>query len=435
MKNSHVPPATVVNANSPATVTASTAASPTADAVSATGSTPPIIEQFKNPDELIAHAKQLFGSVETEAFKDAQFPVAFQKLVEQLKIESPCESLTASCNPTSMLCAIVTPFNNWTVLQSLLEVNPWLNNTVWTTWCGVAFIWLKVEGWRPQNRNMHAASWLWVSGGVLPLVEVAGAGSYPEGFPIRKKGTAIITIQFEQIIWPPEIHELFLLVRSIARHGALFLAGPRNRVILGVETAAHFLGALLGLKYCRRDDAFTMCVTAGQPEPISKSRLSDEINKWLLRQVERAGATFPSGEPVADVMRSLKQMYASEQLDEADGLRAFMRECVGKKAGCSVTMREMFQSYICFCQARDAIPYPERIFYTRATAIIRESLYLCKSHKVQRPDSSGRICSKYGFKNLCVMSTNREAEEAGETEEHGERSEHSGGHQGVPASA
>ena len=266
-----------------------------------------------------------------------------------------------------------------------------------------------------ETGTMHRA--LWINEGLLPTVDVVDSTHYPDGFPVTGRGSSPILAKFEDIKWPQQYFERFMLERLEGQYGGLFQIGPRGREIFSHQTAAHFFAATLGLKYTRQTESFTFCREAGKPMPIEKSNLCETISDWLHQQAEKAAVKFPAGDPVSDIINALKQICIAVRIDEADGLNIYLREKLEQKAGVSLTTVEVFTDYLAFCEKCGAARYPERTFYKKLSVAIQERFGVCKAHDIQRPKPDGGSTSKYGFHNLAIKSNSAEAAEVSEPPE------------------
>ena len=365
-------------------------------------------------DDLLTRAAALFGPVEPVKMEAAGFPAAFQKLLKQSKTTCVNEIVAASCS-ASNVCAIVVPFNDAAALREILTANPWLHETVWTTWQGILFIWFNVTGWRP--RSCALPGFAWISEGVLPAVELAGPEFYPDGFPVKDKGGILKTVTFEQFSWAPEIHELFLREKMIRLHGQVFRTVPGHRVVVNVETVAQFAATLLGLQYSRREATFTTRYEPGTVKLLQKSALADLIAEWLNREAVKAGVKLPAGDPVAAIITRLEQRCAAEFIDAAEGFRIFLRERIECKTGASLTTREAWAGYRGFCKQLGAICYPERAFYTHFAGAVKMLFGVCRAHDIERGQENGGIKSAYGYRNLAVRAAVAEPSEPSEAAE------------------
>jgi hypothetical protein len=366
-------------------------------------------------NDLLSQAKKLFANAEVVRLDDGRIPVIFQQSVKQLKITCLNEIVGVSCGDNSNLCVIVASYDDTTLLAKILELNPELHKTVWTTWHRIIFIWLRITGWRP--RNCALAGCLWIAAGIIPAVEVADATHYCNGFPVTDRGSTFMTIKFSDLKWPKILHEPFLLERLEGQYGQLFQTGPRRRESFSFQTAAQFFAATLRLKYSRRAESFTICSEAGEPTPVQTSTLTDFISEWLHAKVETAAVRFPAGDPVTSIITALKDICVIEKTDELNGLLNFLRERLERKAGSSLTTKEMFDHYLAYCKASGAAIYPERAFYKRLAVEMKYLYQACKAHDIKRSNQNGGSTDKYGFHHVAIKSIALEAADASESTE------------------
>ena len=89
--------------------------------------------------DLLTRAKKVFGAAEVVQLADGRFPAIFQASVKQLNISVPNDLVAVSCGSASNLCAIAISFNDPDLAKTMLDLNPWLYKTVWTTWHRIIF--------------------------------------------------------------------------------------------------------------------------------------------------------------------------------------------------------------------------------------------------------------------------------------------------------
>jgi len=358
-------------------------------------------------DDLLNRANKLFGEATVVQLCDERFPDVFQDSMKELKITGRDDHLiAASCGTGSNLCAIVAAINNPTMIKKILELNPWLHDTAWTTWRGLVFIWVRLEeSWRPGNRALPGL--LWIADGILPAVDIADATLYPRGFPVTHQGAAVLAVKFAGLNWSSEINELFLFEHMEALHGKLVQqAGPRKWV-LNYMTAAAFLGEALFLAYDKNTDSFLMMPTGkSSPEPMSKIILYEAVSIWLKDQAVKYPRSFPVGDHVKRIVSGIKECFAIERPDERKGLDQYLNERLERRPGSSLTTGELFDDYAAYCQSTGLAAFPQCVFLDKLTKAIREKFGLTKVHNVMRHHGDlGRMTARYGFNGLHIKKT------------------------------
>ena len=368
---------------------------------------PPATESYdpvKLGDELLAKAVQIFGAAEVIHLNpEDKRPLG--PVLEHVRngITKPYARpiIGVPCGSQSNLCALMIDLDTPANLESMLKGNEWLHDTVWTLWKNWLMIWVRIDGWRPTDCALPFCFWV-SADGLLPAAEVAEPKHHPTEFPIRGKGMTVLAVKFDQFAWPPDIKEKFLLQRVESVHGTLFQMAPKGRVILGDATAARFFTELLKLSYSRNEDCFSI-TTDGKTELLPKAKLNTIISEWLRARAAEAGIPYPPNDsPVALVVGRLKRECALEQIDEGEGMQLFVTEGLELKTSTSITTSELYTLYREFCQARNAVCFPERQFFKRVTPAIRARLGLSKNHCVKRSNPDGSVALKYGWRNLAV---------------------------------
>lgn len=344
--------------------------------------------------ELQARAEAIFGRATKLVHLDSDQPLGY--FLDQVRDPAtPCPDPELAVRCGGGLCAIVIDSADVTIARQLVTANPWALDpgTVWAAWRRAYFIFLRVTGDYPPSCSFPGGQW--ISDGLVPVVEVK-AETTAQSFPI--KGTSIFSLPFDDINWPPPVAEIFLLQRIEAVHGSLFQKEDRGQIYFGIETTARFFAELLGLIY-RRDNTFSMHGKE-MTEPIPKSKLANFISQWIEQQAEGVGIPCPTDARVPAVIDRLKVICATDHVDEAEGLQLYVCERLERKAGVTLTAKELFIDYCAFVQARDAVRYPEQVFLQRIAVALREQFGVCRSHSVRRLNPNGGLSFRTGYRSL-----------------------------------
>jgi hypothetical protein len=367
-------------------------------------------------------ATKLFGNAEVVTFDDERIPADFADSVMKLKITGPNNNiLAASCGNGSNLCTIAASWDNPTLMNQILEMNPILYSTVWTHWRRIAIVWIRVESWRPANRALLGV--LWSSDGILPVSDVDADRHCPLGFPDRDKGCEILTIKFDDLKWPPHIRETFLMERIVGQYGPLIQQIVSKKPVINYLMAAAYFGAVLRLAYDTNNDRFLMLPSGKETvEPLSMVELNTSISIWLQRQAAKYPTSFPVGNHVQHVVKVIKEICTFERTDELAGLNQYLHERLERRAGSNHTTNEIFANYSEYCKVTGLAMFPECVFLQRLPKTIREQFGLTKVHNVMRHhDGLGRTTARYGYNGLGIKPDgSAEAKEVGEAEEHPE---------------
>jgi len=351
-------------------------------------------------DQLAQVQKFYGGHGEIIRLTDPRIPQMLKDDFQRLKITEPNEFIAVPCGAPSNLAAIILPFNPGLVeFNEFIALNPLLDKSLTTCWYKVAFLWVRLEGWRPANRALRGA--LWISSGLLPAIveRVTTDGSRY----FQKNDGSILTLKFADIKWSPETHETFLLECIEEQHGKLILqTGPRKR-IFNVQTAAHYLAAALGIIFDKNAGQLFICRPgAAQLEPLTKAKLSELVSTILQKHAAKCPDTFSIvNNQVNPIVTLLKQITAAELPDERDGLVAFVRNQLERRSGADLTTSEIFSGYIENCKALGVRKYPECVFRDVLPTVIREHHGLTKSHNIRRPhEVRGEPTCRNGFNGL-----------------------------------
>jgi hypothetical protein len=364
-------------------------------------------------DDLLARSVALFGQAEAMSYRPSCFPDHFQKLVERLKPACANEIITVACNASSNLCALIGAFNDIDESQWLFKENPLLVSSACTTWRGILFIWLKMTGWRPPNCILPGGCML-ITKGILPVVEIAEATAYPDGFPVTHFGRAVKQIEFAKFVWPPNLHEEFLLMKLESQQGLLIRTNnPSNRPVLNLATAARFFITRLNLRYLHQTDRFTMSDADGLAG-LARQDLSALIQDWLGKKTASAGIAAPGDAVVADVISEIIKITA---IGAEEGLRRFLDQCVERRMGASTTMAQLLAAYQCTCEDQGAALLPARKFYKMVTDACRRRFGVAKSHDLRRSSLAGKETAKSGFRNLSLKCNSSDTSDGSETSE------------------
>ncbi len=352
-------------------------------------------------DALLVRASEIFGAAEEIRIAPNDLnPLGFFLDRIRIGLTSPYPNgiIAVRCGGQSNLCALVIDTDNTDAHEKLAKANAWASSTVWTLWNGFVFIWLRIEGWAPPSCDLLHC-W-WISGDcLLPAADVEDPKYYPCGFPIHGKGSTVVTVKFDDINWPNDLLEGFMLKRIADVHGPLFRADETKQVYLCHETVAQFFVELLHLTYSRRDDTF---YTSGADAagPITKSKLTNLIVHWLQQQAEAAHIPYPPDAPVQALVNRMKQLSAEAQIDEAEGVQMFLYAQLERKSGASVTAEELYDAYQAFINARGAACCSRQIFQQRIAIALRERYGVCRSHSVRRSNLDGSWSFKTGYRGL-----------------------------------
>ena len=354
-------------------------------------------------DDLLARAAAIFGPVEIIRLEDDTRPLGTFLDAVRRALKGPYANsvIAVPCGGQSALCAIVANMADVESLAALLKENTCLNDTVWTRWNNFVLIWLRLEGWHAGTTTLPGISWIG-SECLLPVVDVPDAGQCSGDFPVSSKGAAIMTVNFKQLVWPADVHEIFAVQRLESQYGRLLEIDPLGRVIIGDLTAAHFFAERLKLSYTRTSDAYTM-IADGETTLLPKAQLTKIIGDWLRQQAAAVGITYSTDAPVKMVIEKLRHVCAVAQFDAGEGLQLFLVERLERKDGASVTAEELYQKYQIFAQARGAACYSRQIFCQRIAVALREQFGICRSRSVRRPNpDNGGLAFRTGYRGLAI---------------------------------
>jgi hypothetical protein len=324
--------------------------SATSPAAPATTANPrPDGAQGQQCDEPLARAKKLFGDeIGYVGLADEHIPRILKDDLQKLKITEQNEFLAVPCGASSNLAAVVLPFTtDLKEFNQFTALNPMLRRSLITSWDSIAFLWVRVEGWRPANRALPGM--LWIASGLLPtIVERVTAATAAGPNYFQKNNGSIVTIKFADLKWPPETHEGFLLERLESQHGPIILrTGPRKQ-IFNVQTSAHFLAAAIGIIYDRNTNQFFMRPPAEPKlEPLIKVKLHNLVSIFFQKRAARCPSPFSiANSQVTAVIAVLKTICAVVRPDEREGLMDYLARRLERRQGANLTSTEIYEDYI-----------------------------------------------------------------------------------------
>lgn len=345
---------------------------------------------------VLSNVRTLFGEAVVARLDDARFPPVFKKSLRQLNIINFGEIVAAPCG--GGLCALVCSLDNLEPLNEFDRLNPGLNGTMRTVWNRLLFVWIRIKGWMPNNQELVGA--LWISAGSLPISNVDDTSE----FVVSAKGSAVKEINFLDLRWPGGAHDVFLLARMEAKHGAVFSDGPDGKIVFSLDTVVHFFAENLTLKYLKQCECFTINPPGCKPSLIDKAKLAKYISDWVITRAAAEDIHRMDENLESNLLVRLKQVCAVDPIDPADSLQMYLRTRLEQKYGGSVTTAELLADYKEFCNLHGGSAYPERLFYRRVTAAIREQLGICKNHCIPRQKPDGSPALRYGFKHLALKA-------------------------------
>ena len=349
-------------------------------------------------ESLGGRIEKLFGAtIRIANLKEAQTHGPFLDRLKAVKsFDDPVFVLR--CGEETGLAAIIMRIDSFDLMDAMYRANPWMLDTLTTVWHTLYFFWFRLEGYRPQNRDVSEACWL-LTETAVPIHDLSGQHYRPELFPLRN--TEIPTLRFDQINWCPieEATEDFALEAAERAHGKVFTVGARGRTTLNQTTAVAAFKKMLGLKWNPKDDRFTTTFHVHKDRYLPTNILTETIGEFLTTVAANQGVKLPDGNLAAETIEGLKQL---DRIDAATGLTRFVSECLVHDTGSNVVMAELLEAYTKFCRDTGAEAYPERKFYQTVTVAISERFGAAKAHDISRPRPDGTATSKYGFRGLAI---------------------------------
>ena len=259
-----------------------------------------------NPNEY-ERAKKCFGNgVAVLSSSDRRFPPELLAILDGLHFKLNSDYICATCGGFDNLCAVVLPTPSPATVDAkdvFLAANASLKGSAIGSWSNFSIVFLRVPGWRPANRIRQSCAWF--STGMIPIRPMGFTSLY-EGI-VFFDARPVATIEFKDLVWPPDIQDSFLLETLEFKHGKLFLDGPANRNVFGSYTAAKYLKIKYRLEYSHDDDRFTM-VEDGYRRPITNSKLIYMIYAFLSDQAQKVGVLFTGDKPEDEIINDLKHI-------------------------------------------------------------------------------------------------------------------------------
>ena len=122
-------------------------------------------ESFKAYRERLV---KLFGiNPEIVAFHEGKSSDPFLNFVRN-NCPSKTPAFAVKCNPNTGLATISVSNTSKKLIAGLVRLNPWVRKTVWTGWADTLFIWMRIEGRCPTNRELLDCCY-WLSEALVPI--------------------------------------------------------------------------------------------------------------------------------------------------------------------------------------------------------------------------------------------------------------------------
>ena len=143
---------------------------------------------------------------------------SFDPFLNYVRNNCPSENpaFVFECGQDTRLAAISVSNNSTELIAGLVHLNPWMRKTLWTGWADNLFIWMRIEGRCPTNRELLDCC-VWLSEASIPIDYVVEPDHQPG--KLATCGSQIQTVYFDQIKWPTiqAAHSLFPNVQVFHR--------------------------------------------------------------------------------------------------------------------------------------------------------------------------------------------------------------------------
>lgn len=295
--------------------------------------------------------------------------------------------------PTNQnLAALV--FRDVAHLQPAMERCPLLKQTLCTdTAAGLCF-WFRINGWTPPN--FKSADLWWVSDGeAIPLRRHPPGESgwrVVHAAPILEVRSIELNLTFDA-----SLADHFLLAEVAHRHGGAFRHGQNEPKTLNPAFWASYYSLDQLLKFdatARKFRRFSSELQAWRaiPEEVLAKDLSDFIFARTALQGDGYRASLAE---LADVLRHLRIIAASEGEPVGDILLQFVADCLHRKGKATVTSDELFAAFEEYRSRHQLPPVSQQNFYVNIGIVLQDTLAVHPSHSVRRGDKHLR-----GYRNL-----------------------------------
>jgi hypothetical protein len=221
-------------------------------------------------------------------------------------------------------------------------------------------------------------------------------------------GQSIPSLSFEDLKWPVDARNHFLLLGTNEVFGGILYAAHGGKVEINHRAVTHYLKARDRHIFDGRSGGFTYWPSNLKVRTkVSEGDLKLNILETLHQLTAAHRAQFPVSKiksaDVQAIVELLRLLCTKDSGNEQEGLVRFVEERIESRMGAAVTTKEMYRGYAHYCRSHDLPLYPEKWFLKEIPALIRQRFAVLKSHCVKRatPDG-GRVTARNGFYNLTI---------------------------------
>jgi len=199
------------------------------------------------------------------------------------------------------------------------------------------------------------------------------------------------------LTFDPALADHFLVAEATHRHGGAFRHGQNQPKTLNPAFWASYSCLDQLIKFdtsTRRFRRFSPELQAWRaiPEEVLAKDLSDFI--FVRSGLQREGYRASLAE-LADVLRHLRIIAATEGEPVADLLMQFVADCLHRRGQATVTSEELFAAFEEYCSRHQLPSVSQQNFFINIGIVLKDTLAVFPSHSVRRGDKHLR-----GYRNV-----------------------------------